>query len=244
MLPRENTGYVALEVLSKADKFNHWMFSAIKPFSTDNILEIGSGLGNISKFFIREGYTITLSDIDAFYLDCLKKDFSANNNVQAFQSIDLQKKDFQTEYENLKESFDTIIMLNVLEHLEDDGYAIQNCRYMLKENGTFIILVPAYSFLYSRMDKELNHFRRYTSTSLKSKIIAGDLSVRKSFYFNFLGIFAWLYGKILRIKVLPSSEMSFFNKLVPLGKVLDKIVFNKIGLSAIVVAKKQSSKSA
>ena len=84
----------------------------------------------------------------------------------------------------------------------------------------------------------------YTSTSLKSKIIAGDFSVRKSFYFNFLGIFAWLYGKILRIKVLPSSEMSFFNKLVPLGKVLDKIVFNKIGLSAIVVAKKQSSKSA
>lgn len=244
MNPTDNTGNKTLNVIADADKFNSWMYQTIKPFTYGSILEIGSGIGNISKYFIQNNYSITLSDFDEFYLDRLKKDFSSNNNVKDFQSIDLQKKDFQTEYENLKESFDTIIMLNVLEHLEDDGYAIHNCRYMLKENGTFIILVPAYSFLYSRMDKELNHFRRYTSTSLKSKIIAGDFSVRKSFYFNFLGIFAWLYGKILRIKVLPSSEMNFFNKLVPLGKVLDKIVFNKIGLSAIVVAKKQSSKSA
>ena len=94
------------------------------------------------------------------------------------------------------------------------------------------------------MDKELNHFRRYTAKSLKRKIVAGDFFIKNSFYFNFLGIFAWLYGKMFRIKVLPSLEMSFFNKLVPLGKVLDKIVFKKIGLSTIVVAKKQSSKSA
>ncbi len=243
MNPTDNTGNKTLNVIADADKFNSWMYQTIKPFTYGSILEIGSGIGNISKYFIQNNYSITLSDFDEFYLDRLKKDFSSNNNVKDFQSIDLQKKDFQAEYENLKESFDTIIMLNVLEHLEDDAYAIENCRYLLKQNGTFIILVPAYSLLYSRMDKELNHFRRYTSTSLKNKIIAGDFSVRKSFYFNFLGIFAWLYGKILRIKVLPSSEMSLFNKLVPLGKVLDKIVFNKIGLSTIVVAKKQSSKS-
>ncbi|MEO5947105.1 MAG: methyltransferase [Chitinophagaceae bacterium] len=241
MLPRENTGYEALEVLSKADKFNRWMFSAIRPYATNNILEIGSGLGNISRFFIQANYSTTLSDIDEFYLTCLKKDYSDNTNVKSFLSIDLQKKDFQTEYRDLKESFDTIIMLNVLEHLKDDGYAIENCRYMLKENGTFIILVPAYSFLYSTMDKELNHFRRYTSKSLKRKVVAGNFSVTKSFYFNFLGIFAWMYGKIFKIKVLPSSEMSFFNKLVPLGKVLDKIVFKKAGLSAIVVAQKFST---
>lgn len=243
MKPTDNTGNETLNVIADADKFNSWMYQTIKSYTYDSILEIGSGIGNISKYFILNNYSITLSDIDEFYLNSLKNDFPDRNNVKGFLSIDLQKKNFQTEYKKLKESFDTIIMLNVLEHLENDGYAIENCRYMLKENGTFIILVPAYSFLYSRMDKELNHFRRYTAKSLKRKIVDGDFFIKNSFYFNFLGIFAWLYGKMFRIKVLPSLEMSFFNKLVPLGKVLDKIVFKKIGLSIIVVAKKQSSKS-
>lgn len=238
MNPTDNTGNETLNVIADADKFNNWMYQTIKPFAYGSILEVGSGIGNISKYFIRNNYSITLSDVDEFYLNHLKNDFLNNSNVKDFISIDLQKKDFQTEYENLKESFDTIIMLNVLEHLEDDTYAIENCRYMLKENGSFIVLVPAYSFLYSAMDKALNHFRRYTSKSLKRKIIAGNFFVEKSFYFNFLGIFAWIYGKVLKIKIIPSSEMSFFNKLVPFGKFLDKIVFKKAGLSTIVVAKK------
>ncbi|MBK7288884.1 MAG: hypothetical protein IPI78_00775 [Chitinophagaceae bacterium] len=114
---------------------------------------------------------------------------------------------------------------------------------MLKDNGSFIILVPAYRFSIQAMDKELNHYRPYTSRSLKRKIIAGNFTIRKSFYFNFLGIFAWWYGKIFRIKVPSSAEMKLFNKLVPLGKVLDKIVFKSAGLSIIVVAKKLGAKS-
>ncbi|MBP9103610.1 MAG: class I SAM-dependent methyltransferase [Chitinophagaceae bacterium] len=243
MTPTDNTGNQVLNVIADADKFNNWMYQSIKPFAYGSILEVGSGIGNISKYFIQNNYSITLSDVDEFYLNHLKKDFLNSSNAKDFISIDLQKKDFQTEYENLKESFDTIIMLNVLEHLENDEYAIKNCRFMLKDNGSFIILVPAYRFLYSAMDKELNHYRRYTSRSLKRKIIAGNFTIRKSFYFNFLGIFAWLYGKIFRIKVPSSAEMKLFNKLVPLGKVLDKIVFKSAGLSIIVVAKKLGAKS-
>ena len=166
MTPTDNTGNQVLNVIADADKFNNWMY-----------LEVGSGIGNISKYFIQNNYSITLSDVDEFYLNHLKKDFLNSSNAKDFISIDLQKKDFQTEYENLKESFDTIIMLNVLEHLENDEYAIKNCRFMLKDNGSFIILVPAYRFLYSAMDKELNHYRRYTSRSLKRKIIAGNFTM-------------------------------------------------------------------
>ena len=149
-------------------------------------------------------------------------------------------KSFKIVYKDLKEKFDSLVLLNVLEHLPDDNYALENCKFLLKPKGTLIILVPAYKFLFSRMDKELHHFRRYTAKSLRKKIAAQSFQINKSFYFNFLGIFAWLYGKIFKLKVLPSSEMNVFNRLVPLGRLLDKIVFQRTGLSTIVIAKKIS----
>jgi SAM-dependent methyltransferase len=236
--PTENTGHEALQVLSSADAFNQWMFSAISPYASGKILEIGSGLGNISKYFIQTGAEITLSDVDAFYLEHLKKEFSVYKNVKDFLSIDLQKQDFVKNYSDLEEKYDTVFYLNVLEHLEDDSYAIKNSEFMLKENGILIILVPAYSFLYSEMDKRLNHHRRYTLKSLRNKISAENFKIEKSFYFNFMGIPAWLYGKIRQFKVLPKGEMKLYNKLTPVGKFLDKMVFHRAGLSAIVVARK------
>ena len=243
MQPRENTGHTALQILSEADAFNKWMYSAICPYASGNILEIGSGLGNISKFFILNGDKITLSDIDPFYLDHLKKTFQSYPNVKNFFYIDLQTKEFSRHYEELKEKFDTVFLLNVLEHLANDSYAIQNCRFLLKEKGTLIILVPAYSFLFSEMDKQLNHYRRYTTKTICKKIAREGFQIERSFYFNFMGIPAWLYGKIRKFKVLPKTEMKLYNKLVPLGKVLDKITFHKAGLSAIAVTRKINSDS-
>jgi 2-polyprenyl-3-methyl-5-hydroxy-6-metoxy-1,4-benzoquinol methylase len=239
MKPRANTEYEGLQALSHAEAFNQWMYSVIASYTKKNILEIGSGLGNISKIFIEKGAIITLSDIDEFYLNELKKKFEHFSNVNGYLSLDLQKKDFKKSYTDLIQKFDTVFLLNVLEHLEDDIYAIQNCNSLLKKSGTLIILVPAYSFLFSEMDKQLNHFRRYTAKQLVKKIAGEGFEVQKSFYFNAMGVPAWLYGKLRRHKKLPSGEMKLYNKLVPVGKVLDKLIFNRIGLSAIVVAVKK-----
>ena len=94
MKPRANTEYEGLHVLSQAEAFNQWMYSVIASYTKKNILEIGSGVGNISKFFIEKGATITLSDIDEFYLDELKEKFEHFSNVNGILSVDLQKKRF------------------------------------------------------------------------------------------------------------------------------------------------------
>lgn len=235
---RDKPGYETLLSVAKADKLNQWMYEKIRPYTEGNILELGSGLGNISKFFIHEGATITLSDIDEDYLIHLKKEFSDQSNVKGLLSIDLQKENFNSIYFDLKESFDTVFLLNVMEHLENDKVALQNLNFLLKSNGMLIILVPAYSFLYSELDKQLGHYRRYTKKSLIQKITEQHFTVEKSFYFNLMGIPAWLYGKIIKLKVLPSGEMKFYNNLVPFAKLLDKICFNKAGLSVIAIAHK------
>jgi 16S rRNA A1518/A1519 N6-dimethyltransferase RsmA/KsgA/DIM1 with predicted DNA glycosylase/AP lyase activity len=70
---KDEKGYQTLEVIAEADKFNQWMFQTIRPYCRGNILELGSGIGNISRFFIQDNYSITLSDTDRFYIDHLKK---------------------------------------------------------------------------------------------------------------------------------------------------------------------------
>lgn len=231
---KDETGYQTLEVIAKADKFNQWMFETIRPHCHGNLLEIGSGIGNISRFFIQSGYSLTLSDTDEHYIEQLKNTFPGTNTL----SIDLAHVDFPTKYIQLFQAFDTVILLNVLEHIEDEQEAIENCRHLLKPGGSLVVLVPAYSFLFSKMDRELHHYRRYTSKKLFNLVSKKKFNVRKVFYFNAMGISAWIYGKLLGLHSIPSKEMKLFNNLVPVAKFIDKILFEKAGLSVIMVAQK------
>lgn len=224
--------------MSLANQFNKWMYDTICPYVNGEILEIGSGIGNISGFFIEENRSITLSDIDEYYNHHLRKEYPQLTKENKILSIDLQKANFNEYYIEITEKFDTVFLLNVLEHLQDESYAIQNCRHLLKKEGTLIILVPAYSYLFSEIDKSLGHYRRYTKRQLTTKIKEGNFDIERSFYFNSLGIIAWLYGKLMKYKFPPGGDIKFFNKLIPFARILDKLIFHKAGLSAITVAKK------
>jgi 2-polyprenyl-3-methyl-5-hydroxy-6-metoxy-1,4-benzoquinol methylase len=238
--PTDEIGYKSLQVISHADRFNRWMFETIVPFAAGNILEIGSGIGNLSRYFLEHNYHITLSDIDPVYTNILHQQFSRFPNLQGIMQIDLQHKNFQLEYASLKESFNTVFYLNVLEHLRDDKLAVKNSLYLLKPGGTLIILVPAYPILYSRMDKALHHVKRYTKKSLNKLLSDNGTTIKKSFYFNAIGIIAWLYGKLLRLETVPKKEMNFFDKLVPTSKFLDSLLMKKMGLSVISIAQKMN----
>ncbi|HVZ55731.1 MAG TPA: class I SAM-dependent methyltransferase [Chitinophagaceae bacterium] len=236
--PTDEIGYKSLQVIAKADKFNKWMFETIAPYAIGNILEIGSGIGNLSRYFLENNYQITLSDIDPGYVRILQQQFGNFSNLHGILQIDLQHKDFQQEYASLKEGFNTIFYLNVLEHLQDENRAIKNSLFLLKDGGTLIILVPAYAILYSQMDKALQHYKRYTKQSLNKLLSGNGTTIKQSFYFNAIGIVAWLYGKLLRLETVPNKEMRFYNKLVPVSRFLDRLLMKKIGLSVISIAQK------
>jgi SAM-dependent methyltransferase len=236
---RDQTGYNTLQIISRADQFNKWTYETIEPFLRGHILEIGSGLGNISKYAIMDNKDITLSDIDSNYVRFLKERYSQEPHVSAVLEIDMGNADFCNYYQTLRESFDSIFILNVIEHVNNDAEALQNCRFLLKSGGLLIVLVPAYPLLFSNIDRALGHHRRYTSATLSALLLDQAFTIIERKYFNTLGIFGWiLAGKILRSKSIKSTEMKTFNKLVPLARWTDKLFNRSFGLSVIAVAKK------
>lgn len=241
-LGADPVGLHTLEVISRAASFNHWMYNEFRSLLKGAILEIGSGIGNISQFVIDDGFSITLSDYNTEYVEELKRKYAETKNVKDILSIDLSQSDFENHYKELKEKYDSIFLLNVIEHIAGDEKAIQNCKFILRTGGHLIVLAPAYKWLYCKFDKELGHYRRYTLNTITALLEKQNFGIIKKQYFNFTGIPGWfLFGKILGKKMLGNSEISAFNKLVPLAKRIDKLVKKKVGLSIIITGTKKNN---
>ena len=237
---KDPVGLQTLEAVSNADQFNKWMYDQFRGYLKGEVLEIGSGIGNISTFVISDKFSVTLSDYNEDYCTILRNKFVANPLVKDVLNIDLLADDFEIRYTAYKECFDSIFLLNVIEHINQDKKAVNNCRFLLKQNGHLILLAPAGPWLYTSFDKELGHHRRYTLRSLKALLNNNNFRIISGNHFNAIGIFGWLiYGKILKRKMLDKASMSAFDKIVPFAKFIDKLTLKKIGLSIIVTGVKK-----
>lgn len=230
-------GMETLDVIAGANKFNKWMYDTIHPYCKGKIIEIGSGIGNISQYFVDAKEDITLTDIRQNYVDALKTKFE--NKTSGIELMDLTDDDFDNRYSHLLNSFDTVFALNVVEHIKEDKLAIANCNKLLKKNGHIIILVPAYQALYNQFDLELQHFKRYNKKTLGELFNENAVKVIKQQYFNVMGIFGWyISGKLQKNKTIPGGQMKLYNLLVPVFKLVDFFSFRSFGLSVITVGKK------
>lgn len=233
----DNEGLQTLEAISQAHRFNHWMYNTIAPYCNGKTLEIGSGIGNISQQFIQNRYKLSVSDIRDNYCSYLSENF--HEYVEDIIKIDIVDPNFDIVHANLLGKFDSVFALNIVEHVEDDTQAIANCKKLLKEGGNLVILVPAYQALYNNFDKELEHYRRYTLSSLSKLFTDNNLKIIHKQYFNFFAILGWWFsGSVLKKKTIPSGQMKLYDLLVPIFRLIDKILLNKIGISTIVVGKK------
>ncbi|MEM6633712.1 MAG: class I SAM-dependent methyltransferase [Bacteroidota bacterium] len=233
----DQEGLETLQTISEAHRFNEWMFETILPYVVEGpILEVGSGIGNISSFFLERGMPICLSDIRENYCGFLEEKFSQHPQLIDILQLDLVHPQFETEYAEWLGHFHTVYALNVVEHIEDDGLALANIRKLLAPKGRVIILVPAYQMLYNTFDKNLYHYRRYTKSTLSAVFEENSIPVLTKFHFNFIGIFGWiLSGSILKKETIPSGQMKLYDTLVPIFRLIDRLLLKQIGLSVIAI---------
>ena len=235
----DTEGEDTLNTISLASNLNSWMYNSIKPFCHGKILEIGSGVGNISEYFLNDNSSILLTDIRERYCKSLLGKFAHSNSLLGVETMNLVDVDFDNKFSKHFESYDTVFALNVVEHIFDDQLAVSNCYKLLKPGGQLIILVPAYQWLFNDFDKELEHYRRYTRKQLESLFLASHFIVMHSQYFNAAGIAGWFVsGKIQHHRIIPVGQIRLYDKLVFIFKFFDKLVFNSFGLSVITIGKK------
>ena len=221
----------SLVVMESMYLYNHWIFSNIRPFIGDRILEVGSGTGNITSFLLGYSRVVALEPDLAGARKAAQR-FNHHRNVQVIQGT-LEDYNYQTDGD---ESFDTVICLNVLEHIEDDIHALRCMKQQITAEGKVIILVPALKSLYGSLDRSLGHFRRYNKRHLLKIFHQADLEVVKSFYMNLPGVLGWfLHSRILHRKHIALQSARKFENVVPYIMATESAFKPPLGQSLIMV---------
>ena len=220
--------------MSKAVNYQHWMLEKISDYLGDSILEIGAGIGNYTQYFLtkKRVYAIELSPS---CLKILREKFHAAN-LELFQ-MDATSREILA----LKaKKIDTIVCLNVLEHIENDLLALQNFYQILCAPGYLILQLPALKFLYGNIDRQLGHYRRYTKKMVAAKVKQTNFKIERMDYLNLIGTLGWFYDA--RIKgIINQNEhhVTFFdNRIVPIARKFERNVNIPFGQSLIVILKK------
>ena len=228
-------GEKGLEITGEQGRFTDWMYGEIAPYVKGHVLEIGSGLGTYSERLLKRDSGAVFSDVDSAFVRGLKRRFPRNEAL----ILDMSSKS-QIAALKKRHRFDTIIFLNVLEHVKNDEEALRLMRSLLSKNGRIICLVPTHPFLYNTMDKSVGHYRRYTKKEISAKIASAGFFVEKAFYFNAFAIPGWYLGGLLKRNVVPGNAMRLFNTLVPVFRFIERnVLFRSIGISTIVVARRK-----
>ncbi len=230
-----DAGTVALDALEQAPAFNRWMFEAIRPYLGNRVVELGAGRGNLSKH-LKTGRDLLLVDYRPDYLEELQSRWSHLDNIR-FALVDLT---VERSYEVIREFRpDTVVCLNVLEHIEDDAQVLRLLYGAVPSEAKMVFLVPFNSKLMSQFDREIGHFRRYDSGELERKMEAAGFSMVVQFYFNKAGVLAWWVGNQLSgQKRITPWQLRFYNWMTPLFRILDRVLPGA-GLSTVVVASKR-----
>jgi len=209
-----------LEVFSGTPRLNEWMYSQIAAGVSGDVLEIGSGIGNISRLIRPNASRLVVTDTEPHYLDALSTIFAGDAAV-AVAAYDL---DGPPPSEIATRLFDAIVAVNVLEHIEDDRRLVCRLAELLRPRGQLLIYVPACPIAYGSLDIALGHHRRYTPATLTECLRAGGLNPGHPRYINLLGLAGWmLNGRILRRTVLPVRGVSLFERLIPLVRLEDRV---------------------
>lgn len=230
-----NIPYQTLNRMEHVRRYNSWIFQRIRTYIGERVMEVGAGVGNMTKFLVRRAKVIA-TDSEEKYLTILRNLFDGYGNVKV-QPFVIGKDD---PGKFAGKSIDSILCLNVLEHVEDDEEALRTFHRILSPGGRVILLVPSLKILYGVLDKNLGHFRRYSRRELVQKMERAGFQSETHFYFNLLGSLGWFVNsRILRRKILPRNQLRLFNLLVPLLKVEGKIRI-PFGMSLVLVAKKSA----
>jgi glycosyltransferase involved in cell wall biosynthesis len=226
-------GYYVLQSMRRARGLNRWILEQFRPFIGSRVLEAGCGIGNFTELLL-DRQRLLCVDNDPLYVEMLNWRLGHLENVRILK-FDLADA---AAYADLKqESVDTIVCLNVLEHIKADEQVLRAYYDLLEPGGHAVILVPAHMWLYGPCDTAIGHERRYSQVELHSKMQAAGFEMVQMNEFNRLGVPGWWMNKQLGRHDLKPRQMRLFEWLLPVAKAAEAMHLGP-GLSLIGIGRK------
>ena len=213
-----DSGTRMLIQMAGARRFNRWMADTLAPYVSGDVLEAGAGIGNLTQFLFRPGHRYVAAELEPEHLEELRRRLQPHPGLSIAQCDLLNGNDLAP----YRDQMDTVVCLNVLEHIQDDAIALENLRSCLRCGGRAVILVPQGPEAFGSLDRVLQHCRRYTQAELAGKIFAARLRLDRLIEFNRITYPGWvLNSRNLRRQTLSSLQLRLFDLLVPLSRRVD-----------------------
>ena len=226
-----------LTVFSGAKNWKSYWKSRINKFVQGDVLDVGAGIGSTAELFINDMRLNSwlFLEPDRHLASEIASKIKANIFLEKYSVLNYLTANLKTD-----KRFNTILYIDVLEHIEDDYSELEYASNLLSDAGYVVILVPAHKILFSNFDKQVGHFRRYSKSSLK-QAIPPSLQIVKIEYLDSVGVLASLASKFIFKGGNPSSfQVKIWDTIfVPLSRILDPIIFHIAGKSIVCVLKKR-----
>jgi len=220
-----------LKMVSTLYFYNRWIFDSVRDHLGPAILEVGAGVGNITQFLLNAERVVCLEPFEP-YRQYMTQRFAQHLNVRVHPHPieDCPNEDVPAG------AFDSVVCLNVLEHIEDEVNALRRMREALRPGGKAVVLTPAMPCLYGRMDRALGHVRRHKVRSLRRAFHQAGLEPVRGRYMNMVGALGWWWqGRIRRKATVSQAGAGAFNRMVPILSALERLIPVPFGQSVILV---------
>ena len=227
-------GEKTLRRISDLSRYNAWLWEIIAPFTGQRVLEVGAGLGTMTRYFLNKELIVS-TELEPLYLERLRDAFGKYPNVLIHPlNLDDGIPPWLPAHR-----VDTVLCLNVLEHIEDDEATLQHFFSILPSGGRVVLIVPALKLLYGTIDQAISHYRRYEHTDIVQKLQRAGFQVEKTQFFNVLGILGWyLNSCVFKRQSVPRFQARVNDFLVPLLR-LEQYCQPPWGMSLLAVGKKE-----
>ncbi len=224
--------------MAKAKNYFAWQGRLVRPHLGHRVIEVGCGIGNFTSMLLDRDAVFAL-DIEAGCIEVLRNRYAGCGNLRAFVGEPGTKP-----FEDLRrERPDTCVCLNVLEHIENDGKALESMAAVLQPGGKVILIVPAFPSLFGPIDRNLEHIRRYRRDDLSNLAQRTGLVVEVSRFWNLVGFFGWWWNShVGRRERQSAAQIALFDRaVVPLMSRLERLLPPPFGQSLFAVLRKPQS---
>jgi SAM-dependent methyltransferase len=230
-----------LDAMAEAANYRSWILDTFKPYLGKHLVEVGAGLGSFSELILKRHDCDTLSLVEpseSMYqrLVAFANQVDTSTRVEVFHGM------FTAVASEIvaRQTPDSIIYINVLEHVEDDEGELKAVCQSLSSDGRVLIFVPALARLYGKIDEQVGHLRRYSRTELAEKMQRAGFKIVRSGYFDLPGVLPWWikYRLLKSTSMEPGSVKLYDRFVIPTVRRIETLIPPPIGKNVIMIGQK------